>query len=62
MVEKKYQNHALIKNVIMDLTLLYTEKKKKFSCPPKLLAYFPPSTEFLSVHKPLVKITGFYMT
>lgn len=46
----------------MDLTLLYTEKKKKFSCPPKLLAYFPPSTEFLSVHKPPVKITGFYMT
>lgn len=43
------QNQALIKNVIMDLTLLYAEKKKKFTCPPKLLAYFP-TTEFLSVH------------
>lgn len=43
--EVDLQNHALIKNVIMDLTVLYTEKKKKKStCPPKLLAYFPPTT------------------
>lgn len=39
------QNHALIKKkVIMDVTVLYTEKKKKNTCPPKLLAYFPPTT------------------
>lgn len=46
--EVDLQNHALIKKkVTMDLTVLYTEKKKKIYIPTKTISIF--STNYLTV-------------